>query len=233
MSTRISIYRITLIATLAFVVSPTAFAEEQSVKPGINKNYENPDVNRWVKAFERESREIYQQRNEIVEACGIKPGMSVADVGAGTGLMTRLFSKAVGDEGKVYAVDIVKEFVAHIEKTCKEQGIENVEGIVCGEKDAKLPAGSVDLVFLCDTYHHFEYPRTSMASIYKAMRPGGRIVLIDFHRIEGVSRDWILNHMRAGQEVFEAEITAAGFKKIDEKDFLKENYFVIFERVEK
>jgi predicted methyltransferase len=233
MSNRFSIDRFAVIATLVFAASSATLAEERSVKPGINKNYENPDVDRWVKAFERESREIYQQRNKIVAACDIKPGMAVADVGAGTGLMTRLFSKAVGDEGKVYSVDIVKEFIAHIEKTCKEQGIKNVEGIVCGERDAKLPANSVDLVFLCDTYHHFEYPKTSLASIYKAVRPGGRLVLIDFHRIEGVSRDWILGHVRAGQEVFEAEITAAGFKKIDEKDFLKENYFVVFERVEK
>jgi predicted methyltransferase len=71
-----------------------------------------------------------------------------------------------------------------------------------------------------------------MQSIHRALRPGGQVVLIDFHRIEGVSSEWTLNHVRAGQEVFEQEIESAGFKKIEEKDFLKENYFVKFAKVD-
>jgi predicted methyltransferase len=82
-------------------------------------------------------------------------------------------------------------------------------------------------------YHHFEYPYDSVASIHKALRSGGRIVLIDFKRIPGESSDWILNHMRAGQEVFEEEIIKSGFKKSSEvNDLLKENYMVIFEKVD-
>jgi predicted methyltransferase len=95
----------------------------------------------------------------------------------------------------------------------------------------ELAEGSVDLVFICDTYHHFEFPQRTLATIHKALRPGGQIVLIDFHRIEGKSSDWVLGHVRAGQSVFVKEIESAGFKQAGEEKLLKENYFVRFERV--
>jgi ubiquinone/menaquinone biosynthesis C-methylase UbiE len=132
----------------------------------------------------------------------------------------------------VYAVDISDEFIDHVEKTAREAGLTNVVGVVCEADDAKLPPQSIDLAFICDTYHHFEYPHKTMRSIHRALRPGGQVVLIDFRRIEGVSSEWTLGHVRAGQEVFEKEIDTAGFKKAEEKDFLKENYFVRFEKVE-
>ena len=96
----------------------------------------------------------------------------------------------------------------------------------------KLPPKSVDLVFICDTYHHFEFPFKTLASIHEALRPGGQLVLIDFHRIEGKSREWVLGHVRAGQEVFVKEIVVSGFKVVARRSFLKENYFVRFEKVE-
>jgi ubiquinone/menaquinone biosynthesis C-methylase UbiE len=216
---------------LALVLSLTSSAQEKSVKPGINKPFEDPDVKEFVGKFETESREIYAQRKEILERCKLKPGMDVADVGAGTGLFTRLFAEAVGPKGKVYAVDIAPKFIDHIEKTCKEAGLKNVKGVVCKPDSAELPDSSVDLVFICDTYHHFEFPYKTLASLHKALRPGGQLVLVDFHRVEGKSSEWILGHVRAGQEVFTKEIVESGFKQVDEEKFLKENYFVRFERV--
>ena len=118
-----------------------------------------------VKNMVGQKRDVVAKRDEILEACQLKTGMTVADVGAGTGLFTRLFAPKVAPEGKVYAVDITESFIGHIEKTCKEQGIENVACVVSTPQSAELPAESVDLVFLCDTYHHFEYPRTMLASI--------------------------------------------------------------------
>src|SRR5262249_37180527 len=151
-------------------------------------------------------------RKEIVAACKLKPGMIVADVGAGTGLFTRLFAAAVAPKGKVYAVDIAPEFIRHIEKTCDEAGIKNVVGVVCSESSVKLPAQSVDLVFICDTYHHFEFPYKTMKSIYEALRPNGQLVVIDFHRKKGESSDWVMGHVRADQDVFMKEIGSCGFK---------------------
>ncbi len=221
---------ILLLAVFAFGAGHVD-AQEKSVRPGINKPYENPDINESVKRFESENREVFAKRKEIVAACKLKAGMAVADIGAGTGLFTRLFAAEVGPQGRVYAVDIARKFVEHVEKTSKEAGLKNVTGIVCTPTSSELPPNSVDLVFLCDTYHHFEYPQKTMASIHRALRPGGQLILVDYSRIEGKTPDWLLKHLRAGQEVFTKEIEAAGFKAVDRADFLKENYFVRFEKV--
>jgi ubiquinone/menaquinone biosynthesis C-methylase UbiE len=154
----------------------------------------------------------------------------VADIGAGTGLFSRLFGEAVGEKGKVYAVDIAPEFVRHIEKTSHESGLKNVVGVVCDQTSVRLPPQSIDLAFICDTYHHFEFPAKTMASIHRALRPGGQVILIDFHRIPDKSSEWVLSHVRAGQEVFVREIIATGFKLVEEKKFLQENYFVRCEK---
>jgi tRNA A58 N-methylase Trm61 len=217
---------------LSAIVSAGSLAQEQSVRPGVNERFQNPDAKEFVEKFETESREIFVQRKEIVAACKLKPGMRVADIGAGTGLLTRLFAAEVGPQGQVYAVDIARSFIEHIEKTCQEAGITNVKGVVCTPDSAELPANSVDLAFICDTYHHFEFPMKTMASIHRALRPGGRLVLVEFQRIEGKSSDFTMNHVRAGQEVFTKEIESAGFKVVEENRFLKENYFLTFERVE-
>jgi FkbM family methyltransferase len=218
------------LAILLLAVVLPASAQDKSVRPGINKPFENPDVKEFVGKFEGESREVYTQRKGIVAACKLKPGMAVADIGAGTGLFTRLFANEVGEKGKVYAVDIAPKFIEHTEKTCKDEGLKNVVGVVCTADSAKLPAQSIDVAFVCDTYHHFEFPFKTLASIHEALRPGGQLIIIDFHRIEGKSSEWVLGHVRAGQEVVTKEITSSGFKLLGEKKLLKENYFVRFEK---
>ena len=223
--------RYTLLLAL-FVAALPLNAQEQSVKPGINKSFDKPDVPQFVERFEREGRDVYDRRNEIVAALGLRPGMAVADIGAGTGLFTRMFSPIVGQSGKVYAVDIADEFVAHIVRLAKDQKQKNIIGVVCNQDSVELPAESVDLVFICDTYHHFEFPHKTMRTIYEALRPGGQVVLIDFHRIEGVSREWVLGHVRAGQDVFTKEIVDTGFTQVEERTkLLRESYFVRFKKV--
>jgi len=223
-----------VVLPVVLLIPAVAFSQEQSVKPGINKNFENPDVEAWIKRFERNGRDVYDKRNEILAACKIKPGMSVADVGAGTGLFTRMFSPLVGQGGCVYAVDIAESFIKDIEAKSKEAGTANVKCIVCTPQDTKLPPDSVDLAFTCDTYHHFEFPHKTLASIYKSLRPGGRFIVIDFQRIEGVSSDWTLKHLRGSKEDFTKEIEEAGFKLVEEKKgLLKDKYFLRFEKVSK
>jgi len=207
-------------------------AQEKSVHPGINNSFDTPNVLEFVERFEKEGRDVFDNRNEVVAVLGLKDGMAVADVGAGTGLFTRMFSPLVGPKGKVYAVDISDEFVAHVEKLARQQKMENIVGVVCKVDSVELPPNSVDLAFICDTYHHFEFPHKTLGSIHKALKPEGQVVLIDFHRIKGVSSEWVMGHVRAGQEVFAKEIVAAGFKQIEEKkDLLRESYFLRFEKV--
>jgi SAM-dependent methyltransferase len=219
---------------LLLLAASPLLAQDESVKPGINDHFKDPDLKKFIGTFEGESREIFSRREAILKACKIKSGMAVADVGAGTGLFTRLFAKEVGPRGKVYAVDIAQKFLDHIKKAAKEAKLDNIETVLCDQKSSKLPANSVDLIFICDTYHHFEFPQRTLATLHKALKPGGQIVLVDFHRIPGKSRKWLLDHVRAGQDVFVKEIETAGFRKVGEEKGLglKENYFVRFEKVE-
>jgi predicted methyltransferase len=148
-----------LIAVIIAAVPLTAVAaQDQSVRPGVNQQYHNADFERWVAVFERPGREVFDRRHRILGAAGLRAGMAVADIGAGTGLFTRLFSPAVGSQGKIYAVDITAEFVANIERLVHEWGLDNIETIRNTPTDVMLPEHSIELAFVCDTYHHFEYP---------------------------------------------------------------------------
>lgn len=222
----------TLFLILGLLTVGSLRAQEESVFPGINKPYEKPNAEQFVKNFEAENREVFAHRKEIVGACKIKPGMVVADIGAGTGLFTRLFAAEVGNKGQVYAVDISKNFIEHIEKTCREAGLKNVKTVLCKADSCELPPDSVDLVFLCDTYHHFEFPQKTLASIHRALRKGGRLVVVDYRRVEGKTVDWLMKHIRAGQEVFTQEIEEAGFMLVEENTSFKENYVLVFGRTE-
>jgi SAM-dependent methyltransferase len=208
---------------------------EPSAKPGVNAEYLKPDldVTQWVERFEREGREIYDHRAAIVVAARLKPGMVMADIGAGTGLFTPAFSRAIGPKGKVYAVDIVPAFLERIRERAASEGLANVQTVLCTERSVELPPNSIDLAFICDVYHHFEYPQSSLASLHRALRPGGEVLLVEFKRVPGKSSEWILNHVRAGQEVFTAEIAAAGFQQIEEQGILKDNYVVRFRKLRK
>lgn len=220
-----------MLAVSTTACQPIVAAQEQRPAADINAPFVTPDVDDFVQRFEVESREVFEQRQKILKACNIKPGETVADVGAGTGLFTRLFSQAVGPKGRVIAVDISEEFLDHIKKVSRELDQKNVDVLLCTQKSTQLPPDSIDLAFICDTYHHFENPGQTMESVLRALKPNGRVIVVDYRRIPGESSEWTLNHVRAGQETFTKEIEAAGFEKVGElPDVLKENYLVEFRK---
>lgn len=208
----------------------TLAAQEQSVRPGINRNFEHPNWQQWVDAFESPGREVYARRDAIVAASRVRPGMDVADIGAGTGLFTRLFARAVAPGGTVYAIDIADTFVENILRTCREQGLDNVQGIVNSHHDTGLADNSIDLAFVTDTYHHFEYPEDMLASMHRALRTGGRLVIIDFRRDPRISSPWVMSHVRGNREAVTREVQAAGFRLVDDKPLLRTNYFLEFRK---
>tara|TARA_R110002073_G_scaffold20123_8_gene72589 strand:- start:113 stop:889 length:777 start_codon:yes stop_codon:yes gene_type:complete len=205
-----------------------------SVNPGINDGFLDPemDVQAWVERFEVESREVYHARDAIMAQLNLKPGDRVADVGAGTGFYSLLMSTAVGSKGWVYAVDISPKFVQYLVDQFDQREVENVTTVMCDDDSVCLPPDSVDLAFICDVYHHFEFPEQTMQSIYNALRPGGRVVIIDFERIPGVSREWTLGHVRAGKATFIDEVQSVGFELTAERKIpgFKENYFLEFRK---
>lgn len=211
---------------------PAAKKGQPDNQAGVNAEYlkTNLNVPQWEQRFEKEGREVFDFREKILEHCQVKPGMAVGDIGAGTGLFTLLFSRQVAPGGKVYAVDIAKDFLIRIEKKAAEAGLKNIETVLCTDKSTRLPPESIDLAFLCDTYHHFEHPADTLVSIYQALRPGGILVVVDYRREPGKSTEWILNHVRCGEEQVVREIEATGFKKLETVDFMKENYLLRFEK---
>jgi SAM-dependent methyltransferase len=209
-------------------------SKEDSVRPGVNERFlsEDLDVERFVGVFEGESREVSVQRDGIVKSLNVSSGMTVADIGAGTGLFLPDFDRGVGSKGRVYAVEISPKFLEHLRERTQREKLARVEVVKGLEDSVALPAASVDLAFVCDTYHHFEYPQSTLASLYAAIRPGGSLVILDFDRIPGESRPWVMEHMRAGKEVFRREIESAGFQFEREVkvEGLKENYVLRFRR---
>lgn len=239
MPSRINLGRLALVGLLTISTgcrtgsTPSAVTEVQSVKPGINDEFLKPDLNprNWVERFEKEGREVFDHRQEIVAAAGLKPAQRIADIGAGTGLFTFLFAEAVGSSGRVFAVDISPPLLAHLKGRAAEGGYPQVVTVLGTDKSARLDRSSVDRVFICDTYHHFEFPQHMLASIHEALARDGELLLVEFKRIPGMSTDWMLTHVRAGQEVFEREIAAAGFEKAGEPLKLKDNYVSRFRKV--
>lgn len=225
---------LSLFAACVAACSAPRQAERTPVPGDINASFLNEEANveNFAKRWELESREVYAAREGILEAVGIQDGDAVADLGCGTGLYLEPFANAVGDGGKLYAVDISPKFVYHVRERAREAGLDQVEMVLSNERSTELPASSVDTLFLCDVYHHFEYHEDMLRSIKRAIRPGGQFVVIDFERIPGVTREWLLGHVRAGKEVVRGEIEAAGFELVEEVTIegFEENYFLRFRR---
>lgn len=206
-------------------------AQQQTITPTakeLNKSFD-ADMAQWAERFEHEGRAVYDKRIEILDAMGLKPGMDVADIGAGSGLISRLIAQRVSPSGTVFAVDISKNMVNHIAKTAQDEKITNLKAVLGDPRSPKLSPNSVDVVCIIDSYHHFEYPADMLAEINKALRPDGVLVLIDFKRIEGISRDYILKMVRAGEGTFTDEFLNAGFELVERRDdMFPENYLLKF-----
>jgi ubiquinone/menaquinone biosynthesis C-methylase UbiE len=143
--------------------------------------------------------------------------------------MSRLIAQRVAPGGTVYAVDIAKNMIDHINKTIQEEKITNIKAVLGDPKSPKLAPNSVDVICIIDSYHHFEYPTDMLAEISKALRPDGLLMLIDFKRIDGVSRDYILKMVRAGEGTFTDEFLNAGFELVERRDdMFPENYLLKF-----
>ena len=208
--------------------------QEAAVPPGINDRFLDPNLTPedWVKRLELESRDIFASRVEILKALKLAEGDRIADIGAGTGLFESIFAKRVGPTGKVYAVDISPRLIEYMKGRVKTEELANVQVVLSNESSAELEDDSIDIVFICDTYHHFEYHAEMLLSIRNALRSKGQLILVDFKRVPGESSDFIMGHVRAGKEVFRREIERSGFRFVEDVQIpgFKDNYFLRFEK---
>jgi ubiquinone/menaquinone biosynthesis C-methylase UbiE len=180
----------------------------------------------YIRALEDPNRSAWQKPAEVIRQLSLEPGEAVADIGAGSGYFTVRFARAVGPRGKVYAVDIDRGMLDHIERRAKEAHLGNIQLVLAEPHDPKLPAASVDVIFICDTLHHISDRATYYPFLARALRPGGRLVNIDFYKKPLPVGPPLA--MKIAKEAMMAEATTAGFHVIKDFDFLPYQYFLIF-----
>ncbi len=182
---------------------------ELSIRPGINEAFSDASqMERYVEHFQRPGREIFEQRQMIVEHCQLHPEMVVADLGVGSGVFAELIAPRVK---KLFAIDVFRHFVDFVISSdwAKQNG--NVEGVTCGPDSIGLSAQTIDLVLICNTYHHLEFPKRMVESIHQALRPAGAIVLVDIHPEPDDESGGQTAHVRGSRATFRAEIESVGF----------------------
>ena len=184
--------------------------------------------NSYIQHLEDPSRAAWQKPEEVVRVLNLKSGENIADIGAGSGYFTVRFARKVGPAGIVYAVDIDREMLAYIEERARQENLQNIQTILADPHDPELAPASVDLIFICATLHHVNDRAKYYPLLAQALRPGGKVVNIDFQKRPlpvGPSLE-----MKIARPDVLNEFTAAGFHLAGEFDFLPYQYFLVFER---
>lgn len=178
--------------------------------------------------LERPERVKEEQPTKLLKMLEVKPGLIVADIGAGSGYHSFRLAKAVGAKGKVLAVDIQKEMLDIIRTRMKRNKVKNIEAILGTETDPKLPAGEVDLILMVDVYHEFAYPYEMTEALAKALKPGGRLVFVEFRR-EDQKVPILLAHKMTEKQVL-AEMAPHPLKHAKTIESLPWQHVIIFEK---
>jgi ubiquinone/menaquinone biosynthesis C-methylase UbiE len=132
--------------------------------------------------LDRNERSTEEHPDAALDALRLKPGMVVADVGAGSGYMTLRMAKLVGPSGKVYGEDIQPEMLRLLRENAAKAGFDNIEEVLGTDRDPKLPAGKLDLILLVDVYHEFSHPQDMVRRMREALKPDGRLVLLEYRK---------------------------------------------------
>lgn len=132
--------------------------------------------------LDRPEREAEEAPSKLIQALRLRPGMAAADIGAGSGYLTLPMARKVAPSGKVYAVDIQPEMLDILRRKMRQSGIRNIVPVLGKVDDPKLPPESVDLILMVDVYHEFDHPYEMTAAMVKALRPGGRLVFVEYRK---------------------------------------------------
>lgn len=205
----------------AFLLTVSAWAQ---VADSANQGYKTKEGrDKVAAALDDPHRDGKQKPNELIAAMNVRPGMTVADIGTGTGYMLPFLSRAVGPGGKVFGEDIQRDFLDR----ARAKNVPNTQLILGTTTDPKLPPSSVDIALVLDVYHHFDYPDKMLAAIRGALKPGAHLVIVDYYKSASPSP----GHIRADRDEVAAEVEHNGFRLLSKRDHLpRTQYMLTFER---
>ena len=215
----------TLLSTLFLTVSFCTIGQDRYIirtgdPNGINKWYMGRQIAHVMSHYgidwlEREEREMEENTSLLLKNLAVKPGMVVADIGAGSGYHSALLSKMVGT-GKVFAVDVEPEMIAYLNARIKQEKLSRIVPVLSTEQKVSLPENTIDMMLLVDVYHEFSFPYEMALSMRAALKPGGKLVLVEFRAEDPTVPIKTIHKMSEAQAI--KEFKAAGFafdKNID------------------
>jgi ubiquinone/menaquinone biosynthesis C-methylase UbiE len=203
----------------------TAVLHAQAPKNPQEMHKMHSDPKAYIAALEDPKRDVYQKPHEVMEALAIKEGEVIADIGSGSGYFTLRLARHVGDKGRVYGVDVNPDMLLHLNRKIRDLGVLNVSTILAAPNDPLLPQ-PVDRFLIVDVWHHIEDQAGYLALMKKQLKPGGQVVMIDFHKKElpvGPPAD-----MKISREDLLKQMEGAGYRLAKEHTFLPYQYFLVF-----
>jgi predicted methyltransferase len=198
-----------------------------------NQRYQTAEGRKTIAAsLGNPERDATERPQELVDAMALKPGTTVADIGTGVGYMLPYLSRAVGPSGRVMAEDIFDDFLNVAKQRAADQKLANVALVKGTETDPRLADNSVDVILALDSYHHYNYPEKMLAAFVQALRPGGRLVVVEYYkRPNAMPGGDAVKHIRLDEPDLVREIERNGFRKVSEHEHIKgSQYMVVFER---
>ena len=215
-----SVARAILLVTLILARAASAASDDATT------HHPFDDIEHWKAVFDDPARDEWQKPAELVKALAIRPGMAVADLGAGTGYFSRRLSAAVGPGGTVFAVEPEPKLLAYLRERAEREKTANVVPVLASLDDPRLPPRAVDLVLVVDTFHHIDGRIAYFRALQRALRPGGRVAVVDWHK-RPLPVGPEPAHKLAREQVVD-EMRAAGYALVAEPDVLPYQYVLVF-----
>lgn len=213
------------LTVVALATASPAFAQAAATPHEMHHRHGDPMA--YIASLDDPARDAYQKPDEVLKALALRPGEVVADIGAGSGYFALRFARAVGETGRVYAVDVSPDMVRHLNRRLRDAGIRNVVPILSDPDDPLLPDASVDRFVIVNTWHHVEDQPKYLGLLKRMLKPGGQIVHIDFQK-----RDLPVGPpvgMKIAREDLVKQMETAGFRLAAEHAFLPYQYLLVFE----
>jgi ubiquinone/menaquinone biosynthesis C-methylase UbiE len=194
-----------------------------------NSGYKTPEGREQVaRTLIAPDRDAKQKPEELVKAMSLAPGMTVADIGTGAGYMLPFLSRAVGASGHVLAEDIQDDFLAKARSRAENEKLANVTYIKGSETDPMLPRSGVDVALALDSYHHYDYPEKMLAGIRRGLKPGGRLVIVEYYKsATAMPNGRALEHIRLDAPDVIKEIEANGFRLFSRREHVKDSQYML------